>query len=94
MKHMKPFSKHQKLMLLSNDEDIAAGRLISQGQLDKEDLQYSKNTHLTSAQKAELERRHLDYQRGIAKTYTWEETVDFIDKRLKEKNHDNDRSNP
>ena len=36
----------------------------------------------TKEQKAELDRRFNDYQSGIGKTFTWEETVAITDKAL------------
>lgn len=37
---------------------------------------------LTDEQKAELDRRLYNYQNGIGKNYTWEETIVHIDQEL------------
>ncbi len=37
---------------------------------------------LSAAQKKELDRRLSDYENGIGKTYTWDETVAITDKAL------------
>ena len=37
---------------------------------------------LTKEQEKELDRRYDDYQKGIGKTYTWEEAVAITDKAL------------
>jgi putative addiction module component (TIGR02574 family) len=37
---------------------------------------------LSEAQQAELDRRYTDYQNGVGKTFTWEETVAFMDNAL------------
>jgi len=36
----------------------------------------------TKEQEAELDKRFNDYQNGIGKTYTWDETVAITDKAL------------
>jgi len=41
-----------------------------------EDYQFSED------QKKELDRRYNNYQNGIGKTYTWEETLAITDKAL------------
>jgi putative addiction module component (TIGR02574 family) len=40
---------------------------------------------LTDEQKAELDRRLYNYQNGIGKNYTWEETVVHIDQELQKR---------
>ena len=40
---------------------------------------------LTEEQKAELDRRMHDYQNGIGRTYTWDETVAMAKQALKDR---------
>ena len=40
---------------------------------------------LTEEQKAELDRRSLEYQNGIGRNYTWEETVAMAKKAVKDR---------
>jgi putative addiction module component (TIGR02574 family) len=40
---------------------------------------------LTEEQKIELDRRSYEYQNGIGKTYTWDETVAMAKQKLKER---------
>ncbi len=42
--------------------------------------------YLTKEQRAELDRRYNELESGFAKTYTWEETVSFIDQKLNARN--------
>jgi putative addiction module component (TIGR02574 family) len=42
----------------------------------------SEGYQLTAAQKAELDKRYSDYQNGIGKTYTWDETVAIAEQTL------------
>jgi len=67
-----PLSDYQILMLQLSDKDIKDGKLIPHEELDKED----------SLLIDELDRRLHDYQNGIGKTYTWEETVALINQKL------------
>lgn len=46
------------------------------------DIDYGGN--LTEEQMAELDRRSYELEHGLARTYTWEETVDAARQKLKE----------
>ncbi|MGZ3776198.1 MAG: addiction module protein [Mucilaginibacter sp.] len=40
---------------------------------------------LTDEQKAELDRRLYNYQNGVGKNYTWDETIVHIDQELQKR---------
>jgi len=42
----------------------------------------SEEYQLTTTQKAELNKRYSDYQNGVGKTYTWDETVAIAEQAL------------
>ncbi|MBS1521456.1 MAG: addiction module protein [Bacteroidetes bacterium] len=63
-------TEEQISMLMLSDEDIRTGKLVSQELLDRDDIEW-----LDERQKEELDRRLFNYQNGIGKTYTWDETV-------------------
>jgi len=40
---------------------------------------------MTATQKRELDRRYADYQNGIGKTYTWDETIAIVEQAVAER---------
>jgi hypothetical protein len=59
----------------AEDKKLKAIYTLLQDDID-EDYKFTKE------QEAELDKRFNDYQNGIGKTYTWDETVAITDKAL------------
>jgi len=49
-------------------------------------LEIEGTSQLSKDQRAELDRRYADYKNGVGTTFTWEETVAFMDKALIKQN--------
>jgi putative addiction module component (TIGR02574 family) len=62
----------------AEDKKLKAIYTLLEDNIEEESL-------LTVEQKAELDRRWLDHQNGVGKTYTWEETVAYIDLELQKR---------
>lgn len=60
----------------TEDKKLKAIYTLLEGGASDEDYGFSQ------AQKKELDRRLSDYQNGIGKTYTWDETVAITDQAL------------
>ncbi|MDB4922614.1 hypothetical protein [Mucilaginibacter sp.] len=45
----------------------------------------SNSLELSVAQKEELDKRLIDSQNGVGKTYTWDETIAIVEQALKER---------
>jgi putative addiction module component (TIGR02574 family) len=48
----------------------------------EDDIDVDAGYKLSREQKAELDRRYDDYQKGIGKTYTWDEAVSMTEQAL------------
>lgn len=77
-------TKEQIQALRSSDKDIKAGRLIPLEQLDNNDREW-----LSEEQKIELDKRLNEYQNGIGRNFSWEETVAMAKQALL--NHKNNK---
>jgi hypothetical protein len=82
MKHKSAvrLSEERISLLRFSDDDIDSGRLIPRAVLDKKDQEW-----LSEQQKNELDKRLNDYQNGIGKNYTWDETVSMSKRALAER---------